>query len=65
MNTELKVVIGFWIVGIAFFILGAIGYIMNISKFMGMLNDPLTMLVIVRGLGIFPFVPVGAIMGWF
>ena len=58
-------IVAIWLGGVVVFVLGLIGYIMNIAKFMALLNDPITAMALVRAVGIFPLVPVGAIMGWF
>ena len=56
-------------VGAAIFVLtlwlAAIGgWIANIVKLIGMINDPVTGMMMLRAVGIFA-APLGAILGWF
>lgn len=51
------IIVLIWIVAI-------IGYIWNIIKIIGMVNDPITAMLILRAIGTIA-VPLGAILGWF
>lgn len=49
---------------ILLWVVGIIGYVLNIIKLLAMLTDPaLTPMFVARCVGIFP--PLGAILGWF
>lgn len=50
------IILGIWAVGI-------IGWVMNIVKLFGMINDPITGMAILRGVGIF-LAPLGAVLGF-
>lgn len=56
-----EAIIFFWI---AVFIVGAVGWIWNIVKLIGMTFDPITGMLVVRAVGIV-FAPLGAVVGFF
>lgn len=42
----------------------AAGWVMNLVKLFGALNDPITGMMIARAVGVF-LAPIGAVLGWF
>jgi hypothetical protein len=62
----MKKQLGYTIVEIVFVLIalfGAIGWVWNIFKLVGMNLDPITGMLIVRAIGIFVF-PVGMVVGY-
>lgn len=43
---------------------GAVGWVLNIAKIVGTINDPITALLVLRAFGVF-FFPLGCVLGWF
>lgn len=42
----------------------AVGWVLNIAKIVGTINDPLTAMLLLRVFGV-PFFPLGCVLGWF
>jgi hypothetical protein len=59
MDAKKGVVIGLGLV----IILGFAGWIMNIVKLAGIVSEPLSGMMILRGIGVV-LAPLGAILGW-
>jgi hypothetical protein len=49
---------------IMLWVAAGIGWILNIAKIVGSINDPITGMLIFRAVGVFLF-PVGCVLGWF
>ena len=53
------------IIGVfVFLVIFVVGWVMNIIALVGMINDPLTGMMVLRGVGIF-VAPLGVILGYF
>jgi hypothetical protein len=60
----MNVVFGFYLMIIALWVIGFIGWVLNIFAILRVMNDPLTTLLVLRIVGIFA-APLGAILGFF
>lgn len=60
----LKAVTGLYATVIILWILGIIGWVMNIVDIISMMSGELTAMLIIRLVGVFVF-PLGAILGYF
>lgn len=54
---------GFFFVYLLVCATGAVGWVMNLLKILGAMNDPMTTMLILRVVGLFAF-PLGAILGF-
>jgi len=64
MRDAQKGFMSLWIFGWLIFLVGGVGWILNIEKIAGSSFDPLTGIVVLRCVGVF-LAPLGAVLGFF